>query len=70
MIMGFCSPWMIAGFLFWVGLVFVVVWAVMHLFPSRRRVDQDEPMEILRRRYASGEITREQYDEMRHVLEE
>jgi putative membrane protein len=26
-------------------------------------------MEILRRRYAAGEITREQYDEMRKVLE-
>ena len=67
--MGFGGQWLIWAFLFWVGVVFMVVWAVMRLFPGRSRADEDEPVEILRRRYASGEITREQYDEMRQVLE-
>ena len=29
----------------------------------------DSPEEILKRRFASGQITREQYDDMRHALE-
>jgi putative membrane protein len=59
----------------WAGIIYLAV----HLFRRSRfaaRDHYDEPAtypelsseEILRRRYAAGEITREQYDEMLRVL--
>ena len=66
--MGLGGQWMIWAFLFWAGVIFMVVWVVMRLFPGRSRDDDEEPMEILKRRYANGEITREQYEQMRQVL--
>ena len=66
--LGFGSLWMILGVLFWIGVVVLVVWAVMRLFPSGPRSGQEGSMEILRRRHAGGEITREQYDDMRQTL--
>ena len=62
--------WNIVSLLFWLlvlaGLALLVVWAVRQAGPadavSRR------PLEILRERYARGEITREQYEQMRQDL--
>ena len=62
--------------LFWVALVGLI----FGVFRRRRRDDDyyyggyppprsDSSLEILRRRYAAGEITREQYEEMRQTLE-
>ena len=66
--LGFGSLWMILAFLFWAGVVFLVVWAAMRLFPSISRSGDEGPAEILKRRYAHGEITREEYVEMSHTL--
>jgi putative membrane protein len=37
---------------------------------GQARSGQEAPLEILQRRYAAGEITREQFEEMRRVLEQ
>ena len=71
-----------APFFFGIGMLFRfilfggIVFFIVRLFQRRAYHLNDEPtsyelqpMEILRRRYAAGEITREQYDEMRHTLE-
>lgn len=47
------------------------IWLVGRSTASDRRQparSDDEAMEILRRRYASGEITREEYESMREHL--
>ena len=36
----------------------------------KRRVRRDAPLEILKRRFASGEITEDEYQEKKRVLEE
>jgi putative membrane protein len=61
--------WPILGFICWVGVVFLAVWVVMRLFPNIRRNERDTPRAILDRRYAEGEINREQYEEMLRRLE-
>jgi len=38
--------------------------------PSRRGDPQDPPVEILKRRYASGEISKEEFEQMRRDLTE
>jgi putative membrane protein len=51
-----------------VGLVLLVVWAVRHL-GSVDAGPTEQPIDILKRRYARGELTREQFEQMRHDLE-
>ncbi len=54
---------------FWVGLIALAAWLVKSLFPVDGGVRPqgeagDSPRRILDQRYARGEITREQYQEM------
>ena len=71
--MGMMAIWPI--FLLVIGVLFVagVVWAVQ--LSSRGgspsvglRSAGEAPLEILQRRYAGGEITKEQFEEMRRTL--
>jgi putative membrane protein len=63
--------------LFWAGVIALVVLALRAIVqPSQRREDQgssslmsEAPLEILKKRYARGEITREEYLEARRDLE-
>ena len=77
---GFGAPWLF-GFGVLALLIKVAIWVAIIFFVSRLfRSSWGRPFagmpprdmsasEILRRRYAAGEITREQYDEMRHTLD-
>lgn len=60
--------------LWWAFWLFIIIVMVFGLLPRSSRRDgpskEDEsPHEILRRRLASGEITREQYEEIKQVLD-
>ena len=57
---------------FWVLVVVAVGVLVVRLFSSTQmRSDaQDDPLEILRRRYARGEISTEEFEERKAKLEE
>jgi putative membrane protein len=60
--------WML---LFWAGLILLAIWLVGLLFPAAKTHDQAEPgtaLEILKRRYANGELTTEQYQQMLQTL--
>jgi putative membrane protein len=60
--------------LFWVGLIALAVWLVGSLFGRNGRRTTSSPdhemsaRESLDRRYARGEITREQYELMKQDL--
>jgi putative membrane protein len=60
--------------LFWLLVIGGVVWLVQSAArgatPAGPSVPLSEgPLDILKRRYARGEITKEQFDEMRHTLD-
>jgi putative membrane protein len=63
--------------LFWAGVIALVVLAIRAIVqPSQRREDQgsssfmsETPLEIIKKRYARGEITREEYLEACRDLE-
>ena len=65
--------WMFGGFmwLFWVaviiGLVFLVKWIVQQGKPSEPKTNED-PLEILKKRYAKGEINQEEFEQKKRDL--
>lgn len=65
---------MLLMLLVWGGLIALGIWAVARLTrgsgqPTQPMAGQETPRQILDRRFASGEITAEQYAEARRVLE-
>lgn len=60
-------------FLFWAGLILLVAWVVRGLISSASRTGgtqtgNPEPQDIADRRYASGEITRKEYLQIKKDL--
>ncbi|MBI5745793.1 MAG: SHOCT domain-containing protein [Nitrospirae bacterium] len=63
--------WMFLGLIFWifliVGIIFLLIWAVQRV--SGGRIEkEDSALEILKKRYARGEISKEEYEEKRRDL--
>lgn len=59
------------GLLVLIGIILLVVWAVRaaaHQAPPGISQHQGDPMDVARRRLASGEITTEQFEEIRRTL--
>ena len=54
--------------LFWIAVVGVGV-ALAWQATSRRPTEPETPLQLLQRRYAAGEISREEYAERKHTLE-
>jgi putative membrane protein len=66
--------WMLGGWImmlvFW-GLVIAGIIVLVRVLTNRNVSGQaslDNALEILRRRYAAGEITKEQFEEMKRTL--
>lgn len=62
------------GWIFWLAILGVIVWLAVTLVNrsggtrgSRREVE-DSPLDVLRRRYARGEISKEEFREMKAEL--
>jgi putative membrane protein len=69
---GFGGGWMIAGsiimFVFWAGIIGLIAWGISRLFRHRITTGRQDPLDIARERYAKGEITREQFEEIKKNL--
>lgn len=64
------------GYHFWgMHLIWWVIWVILLFWifftpydvPGRKR--KDSPLEILQRRFASGEMSKEEYEERRAIIE-
>ena len=51
-----------------VVLLVVIVWAVVAAIPGRDRRPVDDASEILKARFARGEISRQEYEQARRLL--
>lgn len=66
--------WMAFGGLLWLMVWGAVIYLIVKASGDWRHADRggtsrgDEPVEIARRRYAAGEITKEQYEQLRSDL--
>jgi putative membrane protein len=64
--------WMLIPLLFWGGLLTLIVWAIIRVFPGqnneRREFQGESAEEILRARFARGEIEAEEYESSLQTL--
>ena len=49
--------------IFWVGVIWLVIWIIQQVTKNK-----ESALEILEKRYASGEITKKQYLEIKKQL--
>lgn len=56
---------MLLGMLVWLAVIVLLAWGVSRLFT---RGDAADALEILKRRYAAGEITSAEYETARKAL--
>ncbi len=61
---------MLTMVLFWIGVLLLVVWGLSNLFAPQPRVVEPDALEILKRRYARGEISYEEFRQAREALRE
>jgi putative membrane protein len=61
--------WMAGGWiiivLFWGLLIFGIVALIRGMSPRSMPTQSSTPVEILKRRYAAGELTKDQFEEMK-----
>jgi putative membrane protein len=63
----------IAMVIFWILLIGAIVWAVVYFSRSSSQSGStapraETPLDILKRRFAAGEIDQAQFEEMKHSL--
>jgi putative membrane protein len=61
--------WILGGLVVVVGIGLLVLWAFGGAMRTRPDDDHPAPLEILRERYARGEITQGQFEQARQILE-
>lgn len=53
----------------WCIFLLIILFILFIPWPAKNRANQEEkPMDILRKRYARGEISKEEYEERKKVL--
>ncbi len=61
--------WMVFGGIIWLFVWGSVIWLIVSAVrPRERKEPAPDAMEVARRRYASGEITREAYQQLQRDL--
>ena len=63
------------GWLFWIVILVLVIWAVIRLVNASQNRDvppvsrEESPLDILKKRYARGEISQEEFERMKKDLQ-
>lgn len=65
------SGGMVFGWVFWILLLVVIIWVVYQFLNKNQNsanTKSENAMDILKERYAKGEITKEEYENMKKDL--
>jgi putative membrane protein len=63
---------LVVQLLFWIIIILIIFWAIRYFIRLSRTHPPDNPQEssldILKKRYASGDITKQEFEEMKKDL--
>ena len=59
---------MLLGLVFWLAVIGLVVWGLRARLEPRERTVREDALAIVRRRFASGEISQSEFDVARRAL--
>lgn len=62
------------GWIFWLILLGVIIWAVFTIVNRNKNIGQnlpphETPLDVLKKRYAAGEIDAQEYEERKKIIE-
>lgn len=64
--------WMLFGVIFWfvliAGIVLLVIWAIQRIAGGETGRPVESSLEILKKRYARGEISKEEFEEKKRDI--
>lgn len=64
--------WMLFGVIFWfvliAGIVLLVIWAIQRIAGGETGSPVESSLEILKKRYARGEISKEEFEEKKRDI--
>ena len=64
--------WMVFGgiwmFIFWGGLIALIVWGITKLSGRGDTTPKHDPLDVAKERYAKGEISREEFEQIKKDL--
>jgi len=63
--MAFGGVWMV---IFWVGLIALIVWGITRLTRRNGSSSKHNPLNMAKERYARGEISREEFEQIKKDL--
>ena len=63
--MAFGGVWMV---IFWGGIIALIVWGIKKLTERGSSTEKEKPLEIAKERYAKGEISREEFEQIKKGL--
>lgn len=63
--MVFGSIWMV---IFWGGLIALIVWGIVKLSGRGGATPKRDPLDVAKERYAKGEISREEFQQLKKDL--
>ena len=55
--------------IFWVGIIVLIVWGVNKLIRTGKSAGSNGALEIAKERYARGEISREEFEQIKKDIE-
>ena len=58
----------ISMMLLWIGVVILVIWGVMKIARSNGRETKSDALDIAKERYAKGEISKEEFEQIKKDL--
>ena len=64
--------WMVFGWLwivvFWGGIIALIVWGITKLTGRGDSIPKNDPLGVVKERYAKGQISREEFEQMKKDL--
>jgi putative membrane protein len=60
--------WWIFGVVFWGGIIALIVWGIAKLAKRGDTASGRDPLDIAKERYAKGEISKKEFDQLKKDL--